>query len=482
MTDPVLVETLLAHTQTIPAQSGKRRRATRWWFFFVVAVVSFATGVAGFVDAIQKERTQLTAFALMALVVVVVVVRSYVARRIKAVAPWHPLSFVRPAADWSTTLVHTARLTRWQVWMGRSIRILDFLLWVLLALVLVGAAATIFTFSAFGLYDGLVSGIDIFDMVLLIGLVGPFMSVRSGMARWRARRDGSRKRLNSFTETLRNALGAINNFFNTSLDSTAGFIRSGVSTVSSSVSASVVSVTTTAALTATVAGVGLAAVDVAPRSIIATGRVVPLPMEVAMLAGEDGKNVGLRGEILLNCMDDIVNDTEDYSDIACQQAVHQVSSECATWDGTNMPRMCETQVFALLPEIQALVGDGDSRRDPAPPNAPQQRAPNEQRSPPDTRATTTYAIMTPTQFAATDVPTSQITAMPTQTESPVPTLTMVANTPVAAEPQRPPNMTQMPAQGGDVQGTPQVRLPNNNALGTPLDTPLPGTEGQPNNP
>jgi len=40
-------------------------------------------------------------------------------------------------------------------------------------------------------------------------------------------------------------------------------------------------------------------------------------------------------------------------------------------------------------------------------------------------------------------------------------------------------MTQMPEQGGNAAQTPIVRLPNNNAQGTPLDTPLPGTDSQP---
>ena len=484
MTDPTLVDSLIAHTHTAPMHSRKRQRLARWWFFFVVAIVSFMTGVAGFIDAVQKERTQLAAVALMVLVIVVVVVRTYLAHRVHPVTTWQPLSHVRPAADWPTTLVHTARLSRWQIWMGRCVRILDFVVWVVMALVLVCAAAIIFTFSAFGLYDGLVAGIDIFDVVLVMGLVGPFMSVRSGIARWRARRDGSRQRMNSFTETLRNALGAINNFFNASLNSTAGVIRSGVSSVSSSLSASVVSVTTTAALTATVAGVGLATIDVAPRSIIATGRVVPIPMEVAMLAGEDGRNVGLRGDILLGCMDDILASNEDNSDIPCQKAVHQVGGVCATWDGKHMPTGCEDKIFALLPEIQQLVQRDDNRRPPSMPedqSKPRQMD-DQQRKPTQFPTTTFIAMTTPTVSAMMESPTSVATPVPVDTVLATATLTLAPVTPVLVDTALPPNMTQMPEQGGKPQETPIRRGPNNNALGTPLDTPFPGTESQPSNP
>ena len=213
MTDPTVVDALIVHAQASPGLSGKRQRSARWWFFFAVALVSFATGIASFVGAIQNERTQLAAFLLLVLVVVLVVVRTYLIRRPTPVVRWQPLSFVQPQRSWVATLVHDASPSRWHVVRGRSMRIVDFVLWVLMAVVLIAAAATIFTFSAFGLYDGLVTGLDYFDVVLLMGLVGPFMSVRSGIARWRARREGSRKRLNSFTETLRNALGAINTFF-----------------------------------------------------------------------------------------------------------------------------------------------------------------------------------------------------------------------------------------------------------------------------
>ena len=484
MTDPTIVDTLIVQAQAVPARSHKRQRQLRWWFFFVVALVSFATGIAGFVGAVQQERTQLAAFLLLVLVVVLVVVRIFLMRRPAPVVRWQPLSYVQPQRTWVASLVHDAHQSRWRVLWGRSIRIIDFMLWVLMAVVLVSAAGTIFTFSAFGLYDGLVAGIDIFDVVLVIGLVGPFMSVRSGIARWRARRDGSRKRLNSFTETLRNALGAINNFFNTTLDSTAGIVRAGVTNVTSTVSTSIVTVTTTAALSATVAGVGLAAVDVAPRSIIATGRVLPLPMEVATLAGDEGRDVGLRGEILLNCMDDILASNEDNSDIPCQKAVHQVGGVCATWDGKHMPTGCEDKIFALLPEIQQLVQRDDNRR---PPSMPEDRSKprqmdDQQRKLTQFPTTTFIAMTTPTVSAMMESPTSVATPVPTDTVLATATLTLAPVTPVLVDTALPPNMTQMPEQGGQPQGTPEQRGPNNNAQGTPLDTPFPGTGNQPSNP
>ncbi|MCE2850769.1 MAG: hypothetical protein ACK5C8_12560 [Roseiflexaceae bacterium] len=471
MTDSTIVDALIGYVQKAPAHSGKRQRHIRWWFFFAVALVSFATGVAGFIGALQTERTRIASILLFVFVVVLIIIRIIVMRRPAPLLRWHPLSMVQPQASWLTTLMHAAHTTRWQQLVGRGIRIGDFVMWVLMALVLVAAAGIIFTFSAFGLYDGLKTGLDYFDVVLFMGLVGPFMSVRSGIARWRARRDGSRKRLNSFTETLRNALGAVNNFFHTTLDSTAGMVRAGVTNVTSTVSTSVVSLTTTAALATTVAGVGLAAVDVAPRSIIATGRVVPLPMEVALLAGEDGRNVGLRGEILLNCMDDIMSDT-DRSDAPCQNAVHQVSELCAQWNGKDMPPGCEANIFALLPEIQPLVQNGEN-------NDPRDNRPY---MPPPTKVippTHTRGVVTPTPLLVTDTRVSDATTIPTQTDVPLPSATAVVETTPVVEPVIPPNMTQMPEQGGNAAQTPIVRLPNNNAQGTPLDTPLPGTDSQP---
>ncbi len=484
MTDPTIVDALIVQAQAVPARSGKRQRMLRWWFFFAVAMVSFATGIAAFIGAVQKERTQLAASILLGLVVVLVVVRIYLMRRPAPVVRWQPLSYVQPQRAWVMSLVHTAHPSRWHVLWGRSIRIVDFLVWVLMAIVLVCAAATIFTFSAFGLYDGLVAGLDYFDIVLLMGLVGPYMSVRSGIDRWRARRDGSRKRLNSFTETLRNALGAINNFFNTTLDSTAGVVRAGVTSVTSSVSTSVVTVTTTAALSATVAGVGLAAVDVAPRSIVATGRVLPLPMEVASLAGEDGRDVGLRGDILLGCMDDILAANQDDADVPCQKAVQQVGGVCATWDGKHMPNGCEAKIFALLPEIQALVQNNDNRRPPSmPENDDKSRQMNEQqRASASFPTTTSIVATTPTASAMMETSTSVATPIPTDTVLLTATTTPPDITAVIMDTALPPNMTQMPEQGGKPQETPIRRGPNNNALGTPLDTPFPGTEGQPSNP
>lgn len=483
MTDPTIVDTLIVNAQAVPARSGKRQRLLRWWFFFAVALVSFATGIAGFVGALQHARTQLASLLLLVLVAVLVVVRTYLMRRPAPVVRWQPLSHVQPQRTWVSTLVRDAHPSRWRVLWGRSLRIADFLLWMVMAVILIGAAATIFVFSAFGLYDGLMGGLDYFDIVLLMGLVGPFMSVRSGIARWRARRDGSRKRLNSFTETLRNTLGAINNFFNTTLDSTAGIVRAGVTSVTSTVSTSVVTVTTTAALSATVAGVGLAAVDVAPRSIIATGRVLPLPMEVASLAGEDGRDVGLRGEILLGCMDDILSMNEDNADIPCQKAVHQVGGVCATWDGKHMPTGCDDKIFALLPEIQALVQNNDRR----PPSMPEDQSKprqvdDQQRKQEQFPTTTSRVAITPTGSAMMDTTTSVVTPVPTDTVLATATLTLAPVTPVLVDTALPPNTTQMPEQGGKPQETPIRRGPNNNALGTPLDTPFPGTESQSSNP
>ena len=81
--------------------------------------------------------------------------------------------------------------------------------------------------------------------------------------------------------------------------------------------------------------------------------------------------------------------------------------------------------------------------------------------------------------------TSAVTPIPTDTVIPV-AIPVATTVPVDVGPvvdtALPPNMTQMPDQGRQPQGTPSVRGPNNNAQGTPLDTPISGTGNQPSNP
>lgn len=118
-----------------------------------------------------------------------------------------------------------------------------------------------------------------------MGLVGPFNSVRSGIAKWRNRRKGARQRVNTLSETVRNAVGALNNFWNSVSESTAGVVRTGLTTVSSSVAATATSV----AIGITITGVGLAAVSVTPNAVIATGRVVPIPPLLQVLPALQGE-------------------------------------------------------------------------------------------------------------------------------------------------------------------------------------------------
>ncbi|MFN5934554.1 MAG: hypothetical protein ACK46D_09700, partial [Roseiflexaceae bacterium] len=130
MTDSTIVDALIGYVQKAPAHSGKRQRHIRWWFFFAVALVSFATGVAGFIGALQTERTRIASILLFVFVVVLIIIRIIVMRRPAPLLRWHPLSMVQPQASWLTTLMHAAHTTRWQQLVGRGIRIGDFVMWV----------------------------------------------------------------------------------------------------------------------------------------------------------------------------------------------------------------------------------------------------------------------------------------------------------------------------------------------------------------
>jgi len=461
-----------------PIPRARVVRRVRWWALLAVAVVSFVTGVAGFVDAFQKADTQIIAAGLLLLVILGFTVRVLVKRRkplpitldLRVQLSLEPTTYQQ--------LLAQAQVSHRQIWVGRVVRLLDYSAWVVLAIVLMLSAATVFLFSAFGLYDGVRTGIDIFDVVLVMGLVGPYNSVRSGLAKWRARRNGARQRVNTLSETVRNALGALNNFWNSASESTAGVVRTGLTTVSSSVASTATSV----AIGITITGVGLAAVSVTPNAVIATGRVVPLPPVVASIAGPAGRDVGVRGAIIYGCMDDIVAGSEGNADQSCQAAVHQVGSVCDKWDGHNMPTACEQQIFTLLPEIQALVGSNNDKPRGPPPDQNSTRNPERQLSVTDIpQATRVPATASPTMrviatATMTTVPaTSTVTAIPitntsmaTQKPPEQPTQGVTANnTPPANDAGGvPPNMTQRPSG------------PNNDANGNPLDTPIAGTGPQ----
>ena len=477
MDNHVSVDELVSHVATVPSQSAVVTRRMQWWALFAVAVVSFVTGIAGFVDALRQADTQLIAVVLLGVVGIIVVVRMVLARRVVPVSAWQPTSQLNVDSTWYQQVMHQAQLTVWQIWLGKSVRLLDYLAWVLLAIILVLSASTIFIFSAFGLYEGIRTGIDILDVVLVMGLVGPFTSIRSGIAKWRSRRKGARQRVNTLSETVRNAVGALNNLWSSVSESTAGVIRNGLTSVGSSVATTA----TTVAVGVTVTGLGLAAVSVAPMAVIATGRVVPIPPVVASIAGAEGRAVGLRGAIIYGCMDDIVAGNEDHSDSACQAAVHQIGGVCATWDGQHMPPACEQQIFQLLPEIQAIINNNDRN---TPHNSPPSD-PNQSRNLPNRTPIPLNNVQQPvatvaaqeTKVIATNTPTVASTppfSNPTSTSQAVmtPQATGIAPTsdgatPVANDVVVPPNMTQNP------------RGPNNDANGNPLDTPIAGNEPQP---
>jgi hypothetical protein len=470
--DTTTVAALLAQVQALSVRVQKPFRTARWWLFFAVAVVSMVTGILGGVSALQRVDTQPIALGILLCALTVVVLRILLRRKGAAVTPlWHPHRSLALPPTASARVVATAHVPQWHIWMSRWVRYVDFLLWVLMAGVLVCAASVLCVFSLFGLWDGLQSGVDISDVVLVMGVVGPVLSVRSGVSRWQARHQGSRQRMQSCMETLRNALAALNNAFRMVRETTTTVARVGANTMASGV----VAVTTTAAMTAAVAGVGYVAFDTAPRAIIATGKVVPLPMEVALLAGESGVEVGLRGTIVLSCMNDFIDADSDGADMACQQAVRQVDESCATWDGREMPPSCEQRIVQLMPEIKNMV----SHESPA--VGPERARPNNQplsplntpnpATPVPTTMPTIGDTASPT-MVATVVPSS--TPLPTQTEPPQYTATVDMPAPAPLEPIRPPNMTQLPGQGGNAPETPIVRGPNNNPQGTPLDTPIAG--------
>jgi len=476
--DQVLVDALVSHVATLPPQSAVVTRRMQWWALCAVAVVSFVTGIAGFVDALRQADTQLIAVVLLGLVGFVVVVRMILARRVVTVSTWQPKSQLNVDSTWYQQVVQQSQLAVWQIWLGKGVRLLDYLAWVLLAIILVLSASTIFVFSAFGLYEGIRTGVDILDVVLVMGLVGPFNSVRSGIAKWRNRRNGSRQRVNTLSETVRNAVGALNNFWNSVSESTAGVVRTGLTTVSSSVAATATSV----AIGITITGVGLAAVSVTPNAVIATGRVVPIPPIVASIAGPAGRDVGVRGAIIYGCMDDIVAGAKGNADQSCQSAVHQVGSVCDKWDGHNMPVACEQQIFTLLPEIQALVGSNNDKPRGPPPDQNSTRNPGQQLS--------ITAVTQPTSVPTTPFPTMRVIATVTMTTVPATsTVTAIPITNTSMATQKTPIQ---PTQGVTANNTPSANDaggvppnmtqrpsgPNNDANGNPLDTPIAGTGPQ----
>lgn len=146
MDNHVSVDELVSHVSTVPSQSAVVTRRMQWWALFVVAVVSFVTGIAGFVDALRQADTQLIAVVLLGVVGIIVVVRMVLARRVVPVSAWQPTSQLNVDSTWYQQVMHQAQLTVWQIWLGKSVRLLDYLAWVLLAIILVLSASTIFIF------------------------------------------------------------------------------------------------------------------------------------------------------------------------------------------------------------------------------------------------------------------------------------------------------------------------------------------------
>lgn len=383
------VAELLARARNTPALTRKPVRLAQWWLLFVIAVVGFVTGIMGFVAALQQPQSQSIALALIAIVAMIISTHIIRIWRVPKVPPWRVRWHITLDDTAMPRLIAAAQPSVWRVRLGRVVRVLDFVAWVCMAMALIAAAIIVFVFAVMGFLDGLKDGIDAFDITLAVGFVGPLMSIHSGISRWQARSDGARQRMRSFTETVRNSLGAHNNVYALIRESTNGLLRGGASSI---VSTSVFAVATTAVLTATVSGVSLAFIHEVPRSVVATGRVIPIPLVVARLAGPEGIAVGLRGDIIIACSDDMRADTGAVDD-ACRVAIAQVDPACAAWDGQELPEACAARIAEVVGENAAIVH-------------------KKPRTPPDGRKPTPLTTLLPTPLNQIAIASPSVTSVP----------------------------------------------------------------------
>ena len=383
------VDSLLAQIPHAPARSAILKRKAQWWVFLVAAGISFVTGLMGFIEAFQQPDKQLVAGVLLAIVIALLAIRIIRTKRrrtrhIAHVIPHMPIIIAPTVAR---QLMPQSRLSDRQKLIGRSIRIIDNIAWVLLAVVLTIGAGAIFVLSAFGLYEAIRTELSIFDVVLFIGLVRPLSAVRSGIKNWLLKSAGARRRINTLSESLHYVIEAVNHFIEKLSESTTEVLRASTTAVSR-VGGSVATTASTVALSVTVSGMGLASAHVAPSAVIATGHVIPLPPVIANMAGPAGHEVAMRGAVFYGCMGNILDSSQHTADENCQKAVQQSNDSCAGWQGGPLPPECAQAINHVLPQavenIQSTLPpppvDGANSGNPPPGDANRQ-LPNNQPPP-----------------------------------------------------------------------------------------------------
>jgi hypothetical protein len=385
----ISVDLLLAQLPHAPVQSAILKRKAQWWVFLVAAGISFVTGLMGFIEAFQQPDKQLVAGVLLAIVIVLLAIRMFRAkrRRHKHITHVPPHAAIVIVQQLSQQLTTQSRLSARQIMIGRSVRVIDNIAWVLLAVVLTIGAGAIFVLSAFGLYEAIRTELSIFDVVLLIGLVRPLSAVRSGVKNWLLKSAGARRRINTLSESLHYVIESANQFIEKLGESTTEVLRASTTAVSR-VGGSMATTASTVALSVTVSGMGLASAHVAPSAVIATGQVIPLPPVIANMAGPAGHEVAMRGAVFYGCMGNILDSNQHTANEDCQQAVQQANDSCAGWQGGPLPPECAQAITQVLPQavenIQSTLPpppvDGANSGNP-PPADPNRSLPNNQPPP-----------------------------------------------------------------------------------------------------
>jgi hypothetical protein len=426
------VDALLAQIPHASAQSAILKRKAQWWVFLVAAGISFITGLMGFIEAFQQPDKQLVAGVLLAIVIALLAIRIIRTRRRRTRHIVHviPHMSIIIAPTLARQLTPQSRLSDRQKLIGRSIRIIDNIAWVLLAVVLTIGAAAIFVLSAFGLYEAIRTELSIFDVVLFIGLVRPLSAVRSGIKNWLLKSAGARRRINTLSESLHYVIESANHFIEKLSESTTEVLRASTTAVSR-VGGSMATTASAVALSVTVSGMGLASAHVAPSAVIATGQVIPLPPVIANMAGPAGREVAMRGAVFYGCMGNILDSNQHTANEDCQQAVQQANDSCAGWQGGPLPPECAQAINQVLPQaVERIEGtvpqpppvDGvNGNPPPADPNqplpnnqppllngTPQPQDPNQPGNPPPNRAQAPCVA----QGANTQCPPVQSTANP----------------------------------------------------------------------
>ena len=391
MDNQITVDALLAQLPQASAQSSIWKRKAQSSIFLVATGISFVTAVYGFVDAFQHPEKQIVAIGLLAAVIVILtiqLIRAHIVRRkqlqIVHITPITSITSIMINAELQQQLTHQSQLSTRQIWFGRCVRIIDNIGWILLATVLILTAGAVFVFSVFGIYEAIRTGVSIFDVVLLIGLVRPLNSTLNGIKKLQQKKIGTRRRMGTFSKSLHYGIESVNHFIERLHLSSTEFLRTST-TVVSHVGGSIATTVSTVALSVTVSGMGLASAQVAPSAVIATGQVIPLPPMIANMAGPAGHDVAVRGAVFYGCMGNILDGNQHSANENCQQAVQQANDSCAGWQGGPLPPECAQAINQVLPQAVEHI-EGTVPQPPAdapnggapPPVDPNQPSPNNQ--------------------------------------------------------------------------------------------------------